>query len=70
LKTGVKLKKIKSLIVNLHKFKIKGHNEKTLKFGVDVEVFQGQNCIKLKVQGQLGMQLKEIKSRRTRLKFY
>jgi hypothetical protein len=29
--------------------------KKTLKFGVDVEVFQGQNCIKLKVQGQLGI---------------
>jgi hypothetical protein len=43
--------------------------KKTLKFGVDVEVFQGQNCIKLKVQGQLGMQLKEIKSQGTILKF-
>jgi hypothetical protein len=36
--------------------------KKMLKFGADVEVFQGQNCIKLKVQGQLRMQLKEIKS--------
>ena len=31
-----------------------------LKFGVDIEVRQGQNCIKLKVRGQLGVQLKEL----------
>jgi len=36
--------------------------KKTLKFRVDVEVWQGQNCIKLKVLGQLWVQLKEIKS--------
>jgi hypothetical protein len=32
-----------------------------LKFRVDIEVWQGQNNIKLKVYGQLGIQLKEIK---------
>jgi hypothetical protein len=29
--------------------------KKTLKFEVDIEVQQGQNCKKIKVQGQLGM---------------
>jgi hypothetical protein len=34
-------------------------------FGVPIEVHQGLNCIKSKVYGQLGVQLKEIKSWRT-----
>jgi hypothetical protein len=49
-------------MVNLHKSKTKDHNEK------DAEI-QGWywssvrvKCIKLKVWGELGMQLKEIKS--------
>jgi hypothetical protein len=29
--------------------------KKVLKFRVGIEVQQGQNCIKLKVRGQLGM---------------
>jgi hypothetical protein len=29
--------------------------KKALKFGVDIEVQQGQNCIKSKVWSQLGM---------------
>jgi hypothetical protein len=32
-----------------------------LKFRVGIEVWQGKNYIKLKVYGQLGIQLKEIK---------
>jgi hypothetical protein len=43
--------------------------KKSLKFGVDIEVQQGQNCIKLKVYGQIGMQMKQIKRRRTKLNF-
>jgi hypothetical protein len=34
----------------------------TLKFRADVEVWWGQNCLKLKVPSQLEVQLKEIKS--------
>jgi len=40
-----------------------------LKFEAYAEVQQEQNCIKLKVPGHSGMQLKEIKSRRTKLNF-
>jgi hypothetical protein len=43
--------------------------KKSLKFGVDIEVRQGQNCIKLEVYGQTRMQMKEIKRRRTKLNF-
>jgi hypothetical protein len=43
--------------------------KKALKFRVDIEVWQRQNCIKLKVSGQLGVHLKEIKSYRTKLNF-
>jgi limonene-1,2-epoxide hydrolase len=54
----------------LYKFKIKDQNEKkVLKFRVDIEVWQGQNNIKLKVYGQLGIQLKEIKRWRNKLNF-
>ena len=35
----------------------------------DFEIQQGQNYIKSKVQSQLGMKLKEIKSERTKLNF-
>jgi len=35
--------------------------KKTLKFKARIEVQQGQNCIKLKIWGQLEMKLKEIK---------
>jgi hypothetical protein len=38
-----------------------------LKFEGDIEVWQGQNWIKLKAWNQSGVQLKEIKSRRTKL---
>jgi len=43
--------------------------KKALKFRADIEVWQRQNCIKLKVLGQLGVHLKEIKSYRTKLNF-
>ena len=43
--------------------------KKALKARADNEVQQRQNCIKLKVYGQLNVQLKEIKSRRTKLNF-
>jgi len=43
--------------------------KEALKFGADIKVRQGQNCIKLKVLGQLGVKLKEIKSRMTTLTF-
>jgi hypothetical protein len=33
-----------------------------LKFRADIEIQQGQNCIKSKVWSQLGVKLKEIKS--------
>jgi hypothetical protein len=46
------------LRVNLHKFKIKDQSEKALKSRADIEVQQEQNYIKLKVDGQLGVQLK------------
>jgi hypothetical protein len=36
--------------------------KKVLEFEADIEVRQGQNCIKLKIYGQLGVQCKEIKS--------
>jgi len=44
--------------------------KKALKFRADIEVWQRQNCIKLKVLGQLGVHLKEIKSYRTKLNFF
>jgi hypothetical protein len=37
-----------------------------LKFGAGVEVRQEQKCIKLKVSGQSGVQLKGFKSWRTK----
>jgi hypothetical protein len=40
-----------------------------LKFRVGIEVWQGKNYIKLKVYGQLGIQLKEIKRWRNKLNF-
>jgi len=43
--------------------------KRALKFKADVKVWQGQNCMKLKVRSQLGIQLKEIKSQRTILNF-
>ena len=43
--------------------------KKVLKFKASIEVRQGQNYIKLKIQGQLGVQLKEIKSQKTKLNF-
>jgi hypothetical protein len=43
--------------------------KKALKFKADIEIWQRQNCIKLKVLGQLGVHLKEIKSYRTKLNF-
>ena len=64
-----KIKKIKSLIVNLHKLKTKDQNKKALEFRADIEVQQGQNYIKLKVYGQLKVLLKEIKGQRTKLNF-
>jgi len=42
--------------------------QKARKFGVPIEVQQGRNCIKSKVYGQLGVQLKQIKIWRTKLK--
>ena len=66
LKSGVKLKKIKSLMVNWRSICInprpKIKMKKVLEFEADIEVRQGQNCIKLKIHGQLGVQCKEIKS--------
>jgi hypothetical protein len=53
----------------LHKFKIKDQSEKALKSRADIEVQQEQNYIKLKVDGQLGVQLKQIKSQMTKLNF-
>jgi len=44
--------------------------KKALKFEADIEVWQGQNFIKLEIYGQLGVQLKEIKKQRTKLIFY
>jgi len=38
-----------------------------IKFRIDIGVWQGLNRVKLKVRRQLGMQLKEIKSRRIKL---
>jgi len=47
-----KMKFNSKLMVNLHKSKIKDQNKKkALKFRANVEVWKGQNCIKLKVQG-------------------
>jgi limonene-1,2-epoxide hydrolase len=69
MKSGVKLKRIESLMVNLHESKTKDQNKKTLKSRLDIEVWHGQNCIKLKVYGQLGVQLKDIKSWRTKSNF-
>jgi hypothetical protein len=43
--------------------------KKALNSGADNEVQQRQNCIKLKVYGQLKVQLKEIKSQKTKLNF-
>jgi len=43
--------------------------KKALKFKANIEVLQGKNYIKLKVYGQLRVQLKEIKSQKTKLKF-
>jgi hypothetical protein len=42
--------------------------QKTRKFGAEVEVTRGPNCIKSKVYGQLGILLKEIESWRAKLK--
>jgi hypothetical protein len=42
--------------------------QKAHKFDAEVEVTPGPNCIKSKVQGQLGILLKEIESWRTKLK--
>jgi hypothetical protein len=69
----VKLKRIENLIVNWGSICInpgqKTKMKKALKARADNEVQQRQNCIKLKVYGQLNVQLKEIKSRRTKLNF-
>ena len=43
--------------------------KQVMKFEADIEVRQGQNYLKLEVQGQLGVQFKEIKSWRTKLNF-
>ena len=43
--------------------------KKTLKSRANNEVWQEQNYIKLKVYGQLKVQLKEIKSQRTKLNY-
>jgi hypothetical protein len=52
----------------LYKFKTNDQNKnKMLKFRIDIGVWQGLNRVKLKVRRQLGMQLKEIKSRRIKL---
>ena len=71
-KTGGEIEEIKSLMVN------QGLNcinprpriklQKLCKSEADVEVPQGPNCIKSKVQGQLRVQLKPIKSWKTKLK--
>jgi hypothetical protein len=42
--------------------------QKARKYRAEVEVLQGPNCIKSKVQGQLGVQLKAIERWRTKLK--
>jgi hypothetical protein len=36
--------------------------QKARKYGAEVEVPQGPNCIKSNVYGQLGVQLKQIES--------
>ena len=41
--------------------------QKECKYGAKVEVPQGPNCIKSKVYGQLGIQLKQIEIRKTKL---
>jgi hypothetical protein len=43
--------------------------KKALKYRVNIKIRQGQNCIKLEVYDQVGVQLKEIKRWRTILKF-
>jgi hypothetical protein len=43
--------------------------KKALKFRANIEVQQGQNYIKLEVYGQLGVKLREIKRRITKLTF-
>jgi CDP-diacylglycerol pyrophosphatase len=69
----VKLKRIESLMVNCGSICINPEPitkiKKALKSRADNEVHQGQNCIKLKVYSQLKVQLKEIKSRTTKLNF-
>ena len=69
----MKLKRIESLIVNWGSICINSGQmtkmKKALKSGADNEVQQRQNCIKLKVYGQLKVQLKEIKSQKTKLNF-
>jgi hypothetical protein len=55
------LKKIESLMVNLRLNYInprpRSKVQKALKSGVQIEVWQGLNCTKSKVQGKLGVQL-------------
>jgi len=64
-KSGVKLKRFESLIVNWKSIYINPKPRTTmkmmLKFGADVEIWLEKNCIKSKVWDQLGVQLKESK---------
>ena len=69
----MKFKRFESLMVNWGSICINSKPSikilKALKFKADVRVLQGENCIKLKVSSQLGVQLKGIKSQMTKLKF-
>ena len=69
MKSGAQLKKIKSLKVDLHKSKTKDHNEKDAEIRGRCLTFSGAKLHKIKSQDQLEMQLKEIKSQRTKLNF-
>jgi len=60
------IEKIESLMVNwgLNCINLKPRTilQKACKYGAEVEVPQGPNCIKSKVYGQLEVQLKSIES--------